>query len=51
MQDEYTNYDFVRKKYKPLDGIPKEEYFKNFCVGAIYSLFTRFFFLYSSPRL
>ncbi|MBU4058040.1 protein kinase family protein, partial [bacterium] len=30
IQDEYINYDFVCKKYKPLKGIPKEEYFKNF---------------------
>ena len=28
--DEYINYSFVCKKYKPLQGISKEKYFKNF---------------------
>lgn len=30
LKDEYLNLDFVCKKYNPLDGISKEEYYKNF---------------------
>ncbi|MBN1971240.1 MAG: protein kinase family protein [Candidatus Delongbacteria bacterium] len=30
LRDEYLDVDFVCKKYMPLVGIPKEEYYKNF---------------------